>query len=78
MMLHNYIFLLSILYFFKKPGENVNILCVRESIVLLYVKLILYRPPGHHAEHDKAMGFCFFNNVAIAAVYAKKKFGLSR
>ncbi|XP_025108530.1 LOW QUALITY PROTEIN: histone deacetylase 6-like [Pomacea canaliculata] len=36
------------------------------------------RPPGHHAEHDKAMGFCFFNNVAIAAVYAKKKFGLNR
>ena len=36
------------------------------------------RPPGHHAERDKAMGFCFFNNVAIAAAYAKKKYNLQR
>src|SRR5262245_27783020 len=28
--------------------------------------LALVRPPGHHAERDRAMGFCFFNNVAIA------------
>ncbi|MBA6361813.1 histone deacetylase family protein [Colwellia sp. BRX8-2] len=36
------------------------------------------RPPGHHAEYDKGMGFCFFNNIAIAAAYAKKKYKLER
>ena len=36
------------------------------------------RPPGHHAEANRAMGFCLLNNVAIAARYAQKKHGLSR
>jgi acetoin utilization deacetylase AcuC-like enzyme len=36
------------------------------------------RPPGHHAEADRAMGFCLFNNIAIAAAYAKEKHGLKR
>lgn len=36
------------------------------------------RPPGHHAEYDRAMGFCLFNNVAIAARYAREKYGLDR
>jgi len=30
------------------------------------------RPPGHHAEADKAMGFCIFNNIAVGARYAQK------
>ncbi len=36
------------------------------------------RPPGHHACRDEAMGFCFFNNVAIAAKYALQRHGLER
>ncbi len=36
------------------------------------------RPPGHHAGHDHAMGFCFFNNVAVAAKYALERHGLDR
>lgn len=36
------------------------------------------RPPGHHAEADKAMGFCFFNNAAVAARYAQAKYDAER
>jgi len=36
------------------------------------------RPPGHHAERDRAMGFCFFNSIAIAAKYAQAKHGAER
>jgi acetoin utilization deacetylase AcuC-like enzyme len=36
------------------------------------------RPPGHHAEHDRAMGFCIFNNVAIGAAHALAAYGLER
>jgi acetoin utilization deacetylase AcuC-like enzyme len=40
--------------------------------------LALVRPPGHHAEPERAMGFCLFNNVAIGARYAQKKYNLER
>ncbi len=36
------------------------------------------RPPGHHAERDTAMGFCFFNNVAVAVAHALRAPGISR
>ncbi|NYT61388.1 histone deacetylase family protein [Alcaligenaceae bacterium] len=36
------------------------------------------RPPGHHARPGQAMGFCFFNNLAVAAAYAIEKYGLKR
>jgi acetoin utilization deacetylase AcuC-like enzyme len=36
------------------------------------------RPPGHHACRDRAMGFCIFNNVAVAARYALERHGLAR
>jgi acetoin utilization deacetylase AcuC-like enzyme len=36
------------------------------------------RPPGHHATPNRGMGFCIFNNVAVAARYAQQKHGLER
>ncbi|XZG69120.1 histone deacetylase family protein [Chitinibacteraceae bacterium HSL-7] len=36
------------------------------------------RPPGHHAERGRAMGFCFFNNIAVAAAHAMAVHGLTR
>jgi len=36
------------------------------------------RPPGHHAETNQAMGFCYFNNIAVAARYLQQEWGLHR
>jgi len=38
----------------------------------------LVRPPGHHAERDRAMGFCLFNNVALGARYAMNTYGVKK
>ncbi len=38
----------------------------------------LLRPPGHHAEQDRGMGFCFFNNAAVAAAFALERLGLEK
>jgi acetoin utilization deacetylase AcuC-like enzyme len=45
----------------------------KENIVFCNI-----RPPGHHAEKDKAMGFCIFNNIAIAAAHLLQNFALNR
>ena len=39
---------------------------------------VLTRPPGHHAESDRGMGFCIFNNIVIAAKYAQKELGVGK
>ncbi|NIW80803.1 MAG: histone deacetylase, partial [Calditrichae bacterium] len=36
------------------------------------------RPPGHHAESQRAMGFCLFNNVAVAARYIQKQYQMEK
>lgn len=46
-------------------GEAGNAMCV-------------VRPPGHHATHNRGMGFCLFNNVAVAARYAQRRHGAER
>jgi acetoin utilization deacetylase AcuC-like enzyme len=38
----------------------------------------LVRPPGHHAEPGQAMGFCYFNNIAVGAAHALEEYGLER
>lgn len=52
----------------------VDLLCAprpRRSFALL-------RPPGHHAERAEALGFCLLNNVAVAALYARQRYGVGR
>ena len=39
---------------------------------------VAMRPPGHHAETNRPMGFCFFDHAAIAARHAQRKYGISR
>ena len=39
---------------------------------------VFSRPPGHHAERNRVMGFCLFNNIAVAAEYALRKHGMDR
>ncbi|XP_054589541.1 polyamine deacetylase HDAC10 isoform X2 [Nothobranchius furzeri] len=51
-----------------------------DSVMMERVRngMALVRPPGHHSMRSAASGFCVFNNVAIAARYAKQKYGVKR
>ncbi len=72
----------------KTSPDSYNAACLAVGSILKGIDLIvegevdncfaLIRPPGHHAERDRAMGFCLFNNVAIAAHHAIKEHGLER
>ncbi len=55
----------------EQSGENIPGPVMRRVFAFV-------RPPGHHAERARAMGFCLFNNVAIAAEYALRKEGIRR
>jgi len=57
-----------------------GLLTVLEAIMTREVDngFALVRPPGHHAERNRAMGFCLFNSAAIGAQYLREKFGLQR
>lgn len=72
---------------FTSP-ETYDVACLAAGAVVSAVDLVLdgpagtralalVRPPGHHAERNRAMGFCFFNNIAVAADHARAR-GLSR
>jgi len=51
-----------------------------DTVILGPIKnaFCVVRPPGHHASESRGMGFCIFNNVAVGARYAQRKYGLSK
>ncbi len=57
-----------------------GVLTLADSVVKRTVDngFALVRPPGHHAEHDLALGFCLFNNIAIVARYLQRQHGLEK
>jgi acetoin utilization deacetylase AcuC-like enzyme len=57
-----------------------SVICAVDAVFAHEVEnaFAVVRPPGHHASADRGMGFCLFNNVAVAARYAQKKYGAER
>ena len=53
-------------------------MAVKRSLSSGQNAFMLVRPPGHHACRSRGMGFCLFNNIAVAATYALEELGLER
>ncbi len=72
----------------QTSAQSYNAACLAAGAVVKGVEMLaageadncfaLVRPPGHHAEADRSMGFCLFNNVAIGAHYALSQLGMGR
>jgi acetoin utilization deacetylase AcuC-like enzyme len=69
------------------PASGLAALCAAGAVVAAVDAVIAneadnafcaVRPPGHHAEPDRAMGFCLFNNIAVGALRAREVHGLQR
>jgi len=68
--------------------ESYPVACLAAGAALIAIDKIMeghfrsafcvVRPPGHHATSNQGMGFCIFNNVAVAARYIQKKYGMKR
>jgi acetoin utilization deacetylase AcuC-like enzyme len=71
-------YLTSQSYEIAKLSAGGVITCVDKFYEGYRYSFALVRPPGHHAEQSVAMGFCLFNNVAIAARYAIAKYGVEK
>lgn len=62
----------------RLAAGSVAVLCGDVAASRLDCGLAVVRPPGHHAERDLAMGFCLFNNVAVAAAGLRAECGIDR
>jgi len=62
----------------RLAAGSLTALCGQVAASTLSGGLAVVRPPGHHAERDLAMGFCLFNNVAVAAAALRAEHGVDR